>query len=148
MFSHRPRSCLAVLVNVRLFYHKNKFLPQYIVTWSIQNEITSFQIDSFSQRKNSQQRHWSGVRHRRLCGMGLFYFQETGKRQEVGVSKSALLSLSDNNLSNTEPIATKYSFIESLLNYLFFESKKRWQPCYHDNNRSLILRPVRSTVIV
>ena len=59
MFSHRPRSCLIVFVNVRLFYHRNKFLPQCIVTWSIQNEITSFQIVSFSQRKNSQQRYWS-----------------------------------------------------------------------------------------
>ena len=52
MFSHRPRSCLAVFVNVRLFYHRNKFFPQCIVTWSIQNEITSFQIVSFSQQKN------------------------------------------------------------------------------------------------
>ena len=56
----RPRSCWAVFINVRLFYHKNKFVPQCIVTWSIQNEITSFQTDSFSQGKNSQQRHWSG----------------------------------------------------------------------------------------
>ena len=60
MFSHRPPSCLAVFVNVRLFYHKNKFLPQCIVTWSIQNVITSFQIVSFSQRKNSQQRYCLG----------------------------------------------------------------------------------------
>ena len=106
MFSHRLRSCLTDFVIVGLFYHKNKFLPQCIVTWSIQNEISSFQIDSFSQRKNSQQRHWCGFATDD-CGMGLFYFWKTGKRQEVEISKSALLSLNDNNLSSTEPIATK-----------------------------------------
>ena len=60
MFSHKPCSCLAVFINVRLFHHKNKFLPQCIVTWSNQNEINSFQTDSFSQLMNSQKRHWSG----------------------------------------------------------------------------------------
>ena len=103
MFSHRPRSCLAVFINVRLFYHKNKFLPQCIVTWSIQNEITSFQTDSFSQEKIPNSDTGLGSPH--LCGIGLFY--ETGKRPEVEISKSALLCLNDNNLPNTEPIATK-----------------------------------------
>ena len=41
------------------------------------------------------------------------------------ISKSALLYLNDNNLLNTGLIATKQSFIESLLNYLFFESKNK-----------------------
>ena len=109
MFSHRPRSCLKVFINVRLFYHKNKFLPQRIVTWSIQNEITSFQTDSFPQRKKFPTATLVWVRHIRLCGIaiGLFYDYETGKRPEVEISKSALLSLNDNNLTNTEPIATK-----------------------------------------
>ena len=41
------------------------------------------------------------------------------------ISKCALLSLNDNNLSNTEPIATRSSLTESLLNYLFFEGKNK-----------------------
>ena len=67
--------------NVRLFYHRNKFLPQCIVTWSIQNEITSFQIDSFPHRKNSQQRHWSGFATDDFVAWAYFTFrrlEETG----------------------------------------------------------------------
>ena len=41
------------------------------------------------------------------------------------ISKSVLLSLNDNNLSNIEPITTKKSVMKSLLNYLFFESKNK-----------------------
>ena len=82
MFSHRPHSCLAVFVNVRLFYHRNKFLPQCIVTWSIQNEITSFQIVSFSHRKNSQQRYWSGFATDDFVAWAYFIFRRLERDQK------------------------------------------------------------------
>ena len=41
------------------------------------------------------------------------------------ISKSALLSLNHHNFSNTKPIYTEYSFLESLLNYLAYEIKTK-----------------------
>ena len=62
---------------------------------------------------------------------------------DLKISKSALLSLNHQNFSNNEPIYTKYSFMESLLNYLAFEFKMKmvdllpWQQQIIDSQQKI-----------
>ena len=52
-------------------------------------------------------------------------FKGAGRSANLKISKSALLSLNHHNFSNTEPIYTKSSFVESSLNYLASEIKTK-----------------------
>ena len=45
------------------------------------------------------------------------------RSEDLKVSKTILLFLNHHNFLNTEPIYTKQSFMESLLNYLALSSK-------------------------
>ena len=52
-------------------------------------------------------------------------FKGAVESADLKISKSALLSLNYHNFSNTKPIDTESSFMESLLNYPAFEIKTK-----------------------
>ena len=51
--------------------------------------------------------------------------KETEGSAHLKFNKSASLSLNHHAFSNTEPIYTKYSFVDSLLNYLGVENQNK-----------------------
>ena len=51
------------------------------------------------------------------------FFKGAGGSTDLKISESAPLFLNHHNFSNTKPIYTKSSFMESLINYLAFEIK-------------------------
>ena len=55
-----------------------------------------------------------------------FHPKGAGRPADVKISKSAPQSLNNPNFSDIELISTKSSFMESLLNYVAFESKIKW----------------------
>ena len=55
----------------------------------------------------------------------LLLVEGAGRSADLRISKSALLSLNHRNFPNTEPIYTRLSFMESLLNYLASESENK-----------------------
>ena len=57
---------------------------------------------------------------------GKLELKGAGRSADLKINKSAQLSLNHHTFSNTEPIYTKKSFMESLLAYLPFETKIRW----------------------
>ena len=78
-----------------------------------------------------------------MCIVFVYYVSFKGAvgSADLKISKSALLFLNHHNFSNTKPIYTEKSFMESLLNHLAPEIKTKMVDLLPWQQQTLIRRP-------